>query len=254
MVSYLLYGGSRLGNVLHQISATYAYARKHDLDYVIPRDNYGYHKVFAKVNYGEIDATKFKLYKEPSHAYNAIPSPAEFGTDNILLEGYFQCFKYCEEYRDEILSRFGFEYAINKGVTSIHVRRGDYVKYQNSFPLCTVNYYKKAIKAFTDNGFTDFLVFGEDAETYNWCRENFKDIKANIMYHPIGTPFGDMQRMSCCENQIISNSTFSVWAAWANRNPNKMVVAPCKLNNWYGKLNPCNTKDVYPDDWVGIRF
>lgn len=251
-VTHILYGGSRLGNQLHIIAAVYAYAKKHGLEYVAQFDNYGYHKVLTKINYGEIiDTTGFKLWKEPTHAYHEIPSPEQLGSDNIVLDGYFQCFKYCDLYRDEILDLFGFTKELNKGMTSIHVRRGDYVQYQKSFPLVTMAYYQKATKAMSDNGYNDFLVFSDDIE---WCKQNFSKLKGNFYYSEGKSVFGDLYSMAACENNIIGNSTFSVWGAWANQNPNKIVIAPDKLTNWYGKLNICNTKDVYPDDWIGIKF
>lgn len=245
MVSCKLAG--RMGNWLFQVSNVYAYARKHGYDWVIPHDKYD--DVFTNIPYGTMDETGATIYQERGHQFQQLPTK-----DNIIFHGYYQCFKYFEHYREDILKLFGFQYKLNKGVTSIHVRRGDYVHWQEAFPLCTREYYVKAIQAMTDNCFYDFLIFGEDGETYDWCKENFKGIEGNFSYQPIGTPFGDMQRMSCCENQIISNSTFSVWAAWANRNPNKYVIAPDKLNNWYGKKSRINTKDVYPDEWIGIKF
>jgi hypothetical protein len=251
IATHILYGGSRLGNQLHIIAAVYAYAKKHGLEYIAQVDNYGYDKILTKVNYGKIDTTGFKLYKEPSHAYHEIPSPEKFGSNNILLDGYFQCFKYCDEYRAEILDLFGFANALNKGLTSIHVRRGDYVQHQAAFPLCTMNYYTKAINAMRENGYNDFLVFSDDIP---WCKEKFKALSGNFYYSEGKSVFGDLYSMAACENQIISNSTFSVWAAWANQNPNKIVIAPDKLKNWYGKNTGVNTKDVYPDEWVGIRF
>ncbi len=60
--------------------------------------------------------------------------------------------------------------------------------------------------------------------------------------------FRDMQLMSICRHNIVANSSFSWWAAWLNRNPQKIVVAPDRWIN--GPLE--ESKDVIPGDWVRI--
>ena len=35
--------------------------------------------------------------------------------------------------------------------------------------------------------------------------------------------------MAACQNQILSNSTFSTWAAYLNQNPDKTVIMPDDL-------------------------
>jgi hypothetical protein len=60
--------------------------------------------------------------------------------------------------------------------------------------------------------------------------------------------YEDLRLMSCCNHNIIANSSFSWWGAWLNKNPNKIVIAP-KL--WYANQKIEN-KDITPKNWLRI--
>lgn len=257
LVSYKLYGGCRWGNVAFQIATTYAYARKHNIPYIIPVDTWGYSKHFPKVNYGTPEqiaehANGATIIKEPtSQVHFNIPAPKE--NEKILLDGYLQSFKYFEDYRPEILDLFGFNQPTNKGVVAIHVRRGDYVKHSYSFPPCTMAYYKKAVEAMLANGLTNYLVFSDDIP---YCKQEFGKTfgdKITINYSEGFSPIADLYRMASCDDFIVANSTYSLWGAWAGRSEKKVVIAPDKMTNFF-TIKGVSSKDIYPDDWVQIKF
>jgi hypothetical protein len=60
-----------------------------------------------------------------------------------------------------------------------------------------------------------------------------------------------MLLMSCCNDNIIANSSFSWWGSYFNQNGNKIVCYPCQ---WFGPNLKHDTTDLYPNDWKKIYF
>jgi len=85
----------------------------------------------------------------------------------------------------------------------------------------------------------------------DWCKENINKKKypsCKFEYSKGKTEVDDLRLMSCCEHNIIANSTFSWWGAWMNQNKNKIVVAP---KVWFGAENfHLKTNDIVPETWI----
>lgn len=129
-----------------------------------------------------------------------------------------------------------------KESVSLHVRRGDFVKIKN---VLSVTYYKKAIDLIrSKNENPLFIIFSDDLD---WVKRNLY-LEQNCIYvNEDGTleDYEELFLMSRCKSNIISNSTFSWWGAWLNRNPEKIVVAPKKP--WLSKQG-----NIIPDDWITL--
>ena len=90
-----------------------------------------------------------------------------------------------------------------------------------------------------------FVVFSDDIK---WCKENF--IGNNFYFVENEKDYIEMYLMSSCNNNIISNSSFSWWSAWINENENKKIIGP---KNWFGpSLSNISDRDIIPLEWIKI--
>lgn len=162
---------------------------------------------------------------------------------NYYIDGYWQSEKYFHDAREEIVKLLNWpstECVNYNNSCSIHVRRGDYLKYQNIYHIPDIDYYNNAIEIINPPG--NIFIFSDDIQ---WCEHHFKSNKCIFIKNDIAIQ--DLRMMSLCTNHIIANSSFSWWGAWLNQNKNKIVVAP---RLWFA--NDTSTKDLIPRNWIII--
>ncbi|MCR5727933.1 MAG: alpha-1,2-fucosyltransferase [Lachnospiraceae bacterium] len=158
---------------------------------------------------------------------------------NTYFDGYWQSYKYFDSYRDELLDIITLDNKteiedyentiIHSNSVSIHIRRGDYVSVGWGIPM---DYYLKAIEELK-NILSDqplfAYVFSDDID---YAKEYFKENPVDNVsfvymdYLSDKKTIFDMYLMSCCKYNIIANSTYSWWAAYLNRNKDKIVICP----------------------------
>jgi hypothetical protein len=187
-------------------------------------------------------------YKEKSHEYSKIPY-----FKNLLINGYFQNEKYFIENKHKIIDLFyinnedinflklNYNYLNFNETVSIHIRRGDYLKFSDIHPVCEIEYYNKAMENFPDK---NFIFISDDME---WVKNNFKG--SRIFYSKNNNEILDFTLQSICCSNIIANSSFSWWAAYLNKNQSKKIIAPLK---WFGKNGPSEQNDITPSNWIRI--
>ncbi|HUO84918.1 MAG TPA: alpha-1,2-fucosyltransferase [Thermoanaerobaculia bacterium] len=104
---------------------------------------------------------------------------------------------------------------------AVHVRRGDYVGHSRH-QLCDEPYFDEAIRYCESRiAEPELFVFSEDVE---WCRERLRFRRARFV-QGVGSDAEEFILMARCRHFILSNSTFSWWALWLQRDPG-VVVAP----------------------------
>ncbi len=248
-----------LGNQLFQISASISLAIDNNDEFGFDFDscqtnNQGYSANKYKNNLFKniLDLKNFKFdnwYEELNFSYNEIPYKK-----NMLLSGYFQSEKYFKKNFHKIKNILNFDELIldnikkkynpfktQKKITTVHVRRGDYVGLEDFHGLCNVNYFNKAMSLIGDS----FFIFISD--DLDWVKKKFKG--DNILYSDYNDEIYDLLLMTISDNNIISNSTFSWWGAYLNPNESKKIISPQK---WFGVNGIKNYQDVVPPEWIKI--
>lgn len=234
----------RLGNFMFQFSATYCHALKYGFDYCMPLRSMN-EKAWptpkiGKIKYGSPQPGK--TFKQPSHAYHPIPNE-----DNLTLEGYWQSEMYWHGYKEQIAEALGFIH-MPAGYVAIHIRRGDYLKYPDQFPVMPLEYYQTGIDHFAELGECRFKIYSDDID---WCRQQFKPEwwGAYVEYSTIKDPLTDMRDMYNASGFIIANSTFSLFPALL-RPDNPVVVAPTD-ERWFGPAaKHLETHDLIPKRFI----
>lgn len=236
----------RLGNFMFQFSATYCHALKYGFDYCMPLRSMN-EKAWPTPKIGRIkygSPQPGKTFKQPTHAYHPIPNE-----DNLTLEGYWQSEKYWHGYKEQIAEALGFVHK-HEPYVAVHVRRGDYLKYPDQFPVMPIEYYEKAIYHFTNNDMRHFKFYSDDIK---WCQHFFPIIKyprVNAFeFSENKDPLTDMKDMYNASAFIIGNSTFSLFPALL-RVDNPMVIAPAD-DRWFGpKAKHIETCDLMPERFI----
>ena len=186
--------------------------------------------------------------------------PSFLEVETGYLDGYWQTEMYFKSIENTLRDDFRFkplagqkniklaERIASGSCTSVHVRRGDYLKIPGLGEVCTPDYYRNALGKLEeiDPG-TTLIVFSDDIP---FCQDLFPGNKAVFVDWNRGSDsWMDMALMSRCRHHIIANSSFSWWGAWLDASPDKMVIAPVK---WFSEDAPVTNPDIYPDPWIRV--
>lgn len=272
MISMLNIGyNGRLGNQIWQLASMIGISEKTGFTLVLPEKNTIQYQIHTLRN-----NVKFSAYFELNHLFD-LRKNIIFGTPEIdvlhyinegtyhfnsdlfcvpnktSITGYLQSYKYfehCENKVKEVLtirpeiinsSRIYLP-KTDKELVAIHIRRGDVATPNPYHFFIGMQYINKAMELFNSNDF-HFVLCSDDPQ---WCREQFKGDNFTII--DTNNHYLDFSILSLCDHFIISNSSFSWWAAYLGKAKNKMVVAP---KNWYGPAySNLDTSTMYYKEWI----
>ena len=180
--------------------------------------------------------------------------------DNTYMEGYFQSHLFFKEINEIICNEFQLKTPLSKqGLywkekisassqsVSVHIRRGDYVTDPNLFVL-SKSYYEGAKKIIDEQRKkATYFIFSDDMA---WAKSIFPASDSVFFIENTISikPYEDLYLMSLCNDNIIANSTFSWWAAYLNKSPQKIVITPKE------RFLTISTDEsfLYPSDWIQI--
>jgi len=248
-----------LGNQLFQIAAAFAYSQRIGEEFVLDYNlcytpNQGekgtkYDSfLYNQLTKGTVNSSH-RIYDEPRFCYDSIPS-----CRNIILKGYFQSWKYFSDIKSIIQSIFVPPLKIllesqkvlnHNGISdgqfnAIHVRRGDYQAFNDTFHILDHSYYFQCLNVFKKSGLPILVFSDEPAYARNIINDN------SCYFIDTGDERIDFCLMRQATNIAIANSSFSWWAAYLHENKEKIVFAP---KNWFQKAE-MSTCDLIPDGWI----
>lgn len=173
--------------------------------------------------------------------------------------GFFQTYKYLEQpkvrsFMDSLYLSSTSEWfdkcsseMLEFPTISVHIRRGDYNDLKESFGILSSEYYQSAINFTLKNSpiqYARVLVFSDD---FVLAKKLFSNIEISLPIQfaesPDDYPEESLLLMSKSDALVISNSSFSWWAAQLG-NKSKFAVRPSK---WFRGMS--DPEELFPPEW-----
>lgn len=240
------FNAGRAGNYLWQAATAISLALKNGVEFSVPnRTNDPYHNpIYLQhlVNPNWVQGRADVIIQEQHFHYAPIEYKKEWNDKQVVLNGFWQSWKYIDDHREEILRLFAYHWEQNDYV-SVHIRRGDYMHLKMKHPEVTIEWYNQAMKMFPGR---KFMFFSDDMR---YCHEHFGQRK-DCLFSEGKSIEHDLIDASCCSDNICSASTYSFWIYWLNQNKDKKGIFP-KL--WFcDGWDNANTNDILSPEIIRL--
>lgn len=194
-----------------------------------------------------------RYFKEPSLDYSESINEIKPGA---ILTGYFQSPSYFTHGSDKLMGAALEGLAKSLGITPgsdvfMHIRRGDYLipKHQNHHGLATLDYFDRGAKLMRlHSPNANFRIFTDSPDQIPV--EFISKWGATLDTNQLNlTPLEALLSLSANNGLIMSNSSFSWWAAWLaeQRNSDAMFIAP---RPWLASGASGHT--LLPSHWITL--
>jgi hypothetical protein len=210
----------------------------------------------SSISKGLTALTPFGTFESEVIGFDPALRKARVGS---LLHGYFQTYKYFDEVHKtgnphlQLSQPSDWFVSLSRRIevenpVIIHARRGDYLDHATTIGVLDEEYYRQALKkiAFNRPEAAGVWLFSDDLTWAEKLAISLNGWKAEVISPPASSPAAEtMMLMAQSSALVISNSTFSWWAA--KLGVRKRVVAP---NPWFvGQNEPT---DLIPPSWERI--
>lgn len=178
---------------------------------------------------------------------------------HIRLMGYFQSYKFLDFLkRQKKMAALSLvnpsswfaslqDQALKSKPIIVHIRRGDYLNHAETIGVLDFSYFKSALDMIPRNEHSEFWIFSDSVEAAKDFAlfAELPDTRTQIVKAPPDSPDAEsMLLLTLGSSLVISNSTFSWWGAYLNKNAD-FIIVPKK---WFKNLeDPTN---LVPGNWL----
>ncbi|EOQ88282.1 glycosyltransferase, family 11 domain protein [Leptospira yanagawae serovar Saopaulo str. Sao Paulo = ATCC 700523] len=221
---------------------------------LLKRERAFFYRALKKIGLrkGIIPVNEEKLFKPQEFDYQS----------NALINGYWQVSSYFLPYKDRISRQLKLkteidfpknllELVLSEETICIHIRRGDYVtneKVLGVHGICSDQYFQAGVQLIRSQKSIKNVVFFSDSSIFE--SESILNLEGVGVTNVRDYNFQDYEELNLmryAKNLIISNSSFSWWAAFTNFSLNPLVIAP---SPWFE--DPISN-NILLNDWIRLK-
>ena len=180
-----------------------------------------------------------------------------------LLFGYFQSYRYADAVKAELLNEFKrsqmFAAVVPKtpkNEIAVHMRYGDYAKSaiaKQTHGLTATSYYVHAVQLLlkSERNYQKIVIYSDEPRyALAEFTKAYGKSEIPVVASDSFSEYDDLRGIACSNGIVISNSSFSWWAAWIGSNCiGSRVIAP---RPWMSKPS-AHDENLVPDNWVVLE-